>query len=178
MDEDDKRRSDRRNRPAPNIDTIAVPLGNNNTDISGSPIVVVDEVSTIYGGKWNPTFYIASPTRLEDTLGYIEEGYAHASTSGTFDRSRYDPNTFSQLRLLGMKDSRSGSRSSSAQHKGHADDVEAQRQNVNNEKDGSKDEQLMIRLRKQQYCVEGVLVTLIVLSILALAVVLVLVLRR
>jgi len=38
----------------------------------------VEEVSTIYGGKWNPAMYSASPRRLEDVLGYdVEEGYGY-----------------------------------------------------------------------------------------------------
>jgi len=38
----------------------------------------VEEVSTVYGGKWNPAMYSASPRRLEDVLGYdVEEGYGY-----------------------------------------------------------------------------------------------------
>ena len=54
MNEDDKRRSERN---------------------------AEEEVSTIYGGRYNPTMHVCSIStqRMEDRLGYTEEGYLEPS---------------------------------------------------------------------------------------------------
>ena len=86
----------RRNRPTPpRVDFITIPGVSTNHDINHN--IIIDEVSTIYGGIWNSAFQCAG-RRLEDTLGYMEEGYA-VEYSGNRDAGivHYDPNTYSQL---------------------------------------------------------------------------------
>mmetsp|Transcript_18897 Transcript_18897/g.39611 ORF Transcript_18897/g.39611 Transcript_18897/m.39611 type:complete len:694 (+) Transcript_18897:180-2261(+) len=83
----------RRNRPPVDIDVIAIRRrgdtcvslrisgredGNSDGEEDEDEEFSVEEVSTIYGGKWNPAMYSASPRRLEDVLGYdVEEGYGY-----------------------------------------------------------------------------------------------------
>ena len=86
----------RRNRPTPpGVDYITIPGVSINHDINHN--IIIDEVSTIYGGIWNAAFQCAG-RRLEDTLGYMEEGHA-GECSGNRDAGimYYDPNTYSQL---------------------------------------------------------------------------------
>ena len=54
MNEDDKRRLECRNRPAPQVDYIDVTIHNNAHANNNAE----EEVSTIYGGRYNPTMHV------------------------------------------------------------------------------------------------------------------------
>ena len=184
VDEDDRRRIERRNRPAPKFDYVDV---DNNGVVGGQN----DEVSTIYGGKWNSALHTPGQ-RLEDNLGYMEEGYlggyggvsvtgrsvdtrsiVYGSSSRAGNAPRYyDPNTQSQLQqdpnLLGLANP-------IAQQ--YEDDATARKNRVA-EDERDRKESILKQMKKQQHCVEGFLVALIVLSVVALVIILVMVLRN
>jgi len=79
----------------------------------------------------------------------------------------HDPNTYSQLRMLGLT-------TPNARRYEH-DETMRRTQSQLAEQEG-EEEDVKRMLRKQQVCVEGALVTLIVLSVVALVVILVIVL--
>ena len=104
--------------------------------------------------------------------GYLG-GYSNVqSLSGDSDCGNhskyYDPKTCSQLHLLGLN---------TTHQKQYEHDAMMRKTTQEEQQKTFKEDMLKQRLRKEQHCVEGVLVSLIVLSVAALVVVLVLVLR-
>ncbi|KAL9182181.1 hypothetical protein ACHAXT_012833 [Thalassiosira profunda] len=171
LNEEDLRRWERRNRPAPTVDYVDVPYG----DASHSPKDRGEDVSTIYGGRWDPALHDMAGRRVEDALGYAEEGYGVASVLGgggsvATGRStvlKYDPNSFSQLRMLGLAGPDERRRERDARQR------RLEREGLG--KEGKEEDSR--RMKRQQRCVEVSLATLIGLSVVALVVILVLVLR-
>jgi hypothetical protein len=152
LDEAEDFRKQRRNRPAPDIEVISV-----QNCTGGGANYDGEDISTIYGGTWNATLQSATMHRMEDNLGFMEEGRATAL---------YDYNTASQLKLLGLNDSVSRSREAQA------------RKQYYDKQDADVKEQLLKQLRKRHRMIEGFFVTLICVSIGALVVILATVLKK
>ena len=147
---------------------------------TGCPNSPGDEVSTIYGGRWDPAlqYNATAGRRVEDVLGYMEEG-SYGGILCPDERRvlrggrdcgstvKYDPNTYSQLHLLGLK------RSDSQQYR---QDAKVRKKRLEQHERARRME-VSDGLKKQQRCVEGSLVSLIALSVVALIIILVLVLR-
>jgi hypothetical protein len=136
----EKLQQKRRKRPAPAIDTITVDLGCD------------EDISTIFGGKYNPDMYAAS-SRVEDNLiDFAENG-------------KYDPNTMSQLIVHGLE-SHVRFQNESNQRK-----IELERQDHQ-----MKEERL--NLLKRRHCIiESMFAAFIFVAVIVLVGVLVVVLR-
>ena len=135
---------------------------------------------------------------MGDQLGYTEEGYLGTYNSGdgsstivhdynncgsmtvassnkegrakSSSKNRmHDPNTYSQLRMLGLT-------TPNARRYEHDETMRRTQSQLAEQEREEEDVKRMVR--KQQVCVEGALVTLIVLSVVALVVILVIVLRK
>ena len=149
---------------------------NSNTTDNGGASASCCEVSTIYRDRWNPALHDTVANghcrQLEDRLGYMAGGYlggyraVQSVDSG--NNHKYDPNMYSQLYLLGLN---------TTIQKQYEYDAMMQKAKQEEQQKTFKEDRLKERLRKEQHCVEGVLVSLIVLSVVALVFVLVLVLR-
>jgi len=177
-----------------------------------------EDVSTIYGGKWNPALHAPAGHRLEDNLGYMEGGYlvsGRGGGGGTTDGGAndgnsaiatvnysncskyYDPNTYSQLLLQQQhrgynsnNNKKNNSNVASANNannnllglntprdQSHLHESKLRRAKHEREERKFENERVKQQLKKEQCCVEGGLVTLIALSVVALVVIVVMVLR-
>jgi hypothetical protein len=136
----EKLQQKRRKRPAPAIETITVDLGCD------------EDISTIYGGKYNPDMY-AARSRVEDNLiDFTENG-------------KYDPNTMSQLIVHGL-----GS-NARFQNESNQRKIELERQDHQ-----MKEERL--NLLKRRHCIiESMFAAFIFVAVIVLVGVLVVVLR-
>ncbi|KAL3790415.1 hypothetical protein HJC23_013587 [Cyclotella cryptica] len=133
-----------RNRPSPNFDVIYVKLG-----FAGN---CEEDISTIYGGKYNPSLHSTNNARMEDHLiGYMEEGQCHPNKLPI-----YDYNTLSQL-TLGM---------SNAAVSSEQIDRETQARKLQlEEQDYLMKKARLIRLKRQHRVIEGIFAVLIVVAV-------------
>ena len=162
--------------PPPGIDYITVPYGSTEHDNHHHPSVIIDEdISTIYGGVWNSGALLTGGRRLEDMMGCLEEGYAiHSSSICGIGGLKYDPNTYSQLRMKQPTKHRCQQPncvSVSPKPKSQfcvEEDVEETRKTV----------ALWNVWRQQRLCVDGSLVALLLVVVLSFIAIIVLVLRK
>lgn len=71
LDDRDRRRLERKNRPQPKIEFLSIPADHDS----------VDDVSTLYGGVWNEQLHHAA-LRVEDImLDHVEEGVTRQDTA-------------------------------------------------------------------------------------------------
>jgi len=161
QDSRDRERAERRNRAAPNIEFIHV----------GDSSSRACDLSTIYGGRWDPACHTAH--RVEDTLGYMEQGYGVilSSVAGSLAGTAADPSHCLPDRtcrgMLGLGPDLT---------RVERDSRVRQAQLAEHEREAA--DGIVKRLKKQQRAVEGGLLVLILISIAVLVVVAVMVTKK